>query len=65
MEGCRKGQLRGVGCVSRYIEQVAAALGGREHAVETVQALLRSCRAKTVSSAAAMHQVGALCGFPA
>ncbi len=40
----------------RYIEQVAVALRGRERAVETIQALLRSCRAKTVSSAAAMHQ---------
>ena len=47
------------GCLPccRYIEQVAGALSGREHAVETVQALLRSCRAKTVSSVAAMHQV--------
>ena len=43
----------------RYIEQVAVALQGRERAVETIQALLRSCRAKTVSSTAAMHQVGA------
>ncbi len=41
----------------RYIEQVAVALQGREHAVETIQALLRSCRAKSVSSTAAMHQV--------
>ena len=40
----------------RYIEQVAVALHGNERAAETVQALLRSCRAKTVSSAAAMHQ---------
>ena len=40
----------------RYIEQVAVALHGNDRAVETVQALLRSCRAKTVSSAAAMHQ---------
>ena len=41
----------------RYIEQVAVALRGRERAVVTIQALLRSCKAKTVSSAAAMHQV--------
>lgn len=54
-----------MGCVRRYIEQVSAALDGREHAVETIQALLRSCRAKTVSSTAAMHQVCAQCRFPA
>lgn len=48
--------VRRVACC-RYIEQVAVALRGRERAVETIQALLRSCRAKTVSSAAAMHQV--------
>lgn len=47
----------------RYIEQVAVALSGRDHAVETIQALLRSCRAKTVSSAAAMHQVPPECIF--
>ena len=54
-----------MGCVRRYIEQVSAALDSREHAVETIQALLRSCRAKTVSSTAAMHQVRAQCRFPA
>ena len=48
--------VRGAPCC-RYIEQVAVALRGRECAMETIQALLRSCRAKTVSSAAAMHQV--------
>ena len=49
--------LRGHALPCRYIEQVTVALRGRERAVETIQALLRSCRAKTVSSAAAMHQV--------